>query len=107
GIEVEGGEGGKLEVVGGQRSVAAAFEVLRENRVQAHAFSLGQAGVGDVFQRRVAKPPMLRPSGLGVAHDDLGVLELLQLFDRGLGIDDCELAEVERVNEDGGAARQL
>ena len=80
---------------------------LSHQLVQPHALPLGHACVHHFFQSGMSQPPALRLAWLRVAHDDLGVLELLQLLRGDLSVDHRELHQVEGVLEHRRVARQL
>ena len=75
--------------------------------MQTHAFSLGQARVYDLFQSRVAEPPLLGFTRSRVADDDLRLLQLLELVSGRFRVHHRQLDHVEPVPEHRRAPGQL
>ena len=82
--------------------VTRCDEPIRDDLVESHAFALGKAPVRDVSERGVSHAPAEGAHAL-FAHDDLRVLQLVELLDGRIRVDVGQLVDLEGVAEDGGA----
>ena len=93
-------------MVGRPRQGTRGTQPLGDDGVRPLPLALRQARVRDVAQDLLAEPPDGRGSGVLLAHDDLGVDQLVEFAFAGLR-DDPDLFQVEVVLIDGEAPGQI